>query len=94
MDEILYLSIPSTSFNALSNSRKLSPVVLPKSPVFTPVSTTSFTPFAAISRAIFTHSQMGIFLLLPRANGTVQYAQKLSHPSCTFKKLLVRSPDE
>ncbi len=37
---------------------------------------------------------MGMFRLRPRANGTVQYAQKLLHPSCTFRNDRVRSPEE
>ena len=67
MDDILNLSMPSTSFSAFSRSRKDSPVVLPKSPVFTPVKTTSLTPWAAISCAIRTTSHTGTFLLRPLA---------------------------
>ena len=83
--------MPSTSFNAFSRSRKLSPLFLPKSPVLTPVSTISRTPDAAILFASSTASAMEMLLLLPLAKGTVQYAQKLSHPSWTFRKDLVRS---
>ena len=67
MLEIRYLSMSGTSFSAFSRSRKLSPVVRPKSPVFTPVSTISFTPSAAIFRAFSTHSAMGTLRLRPRA---------------------------
>ena len=72
MDEILYLSMPSTLSRALRRSMKLSPVLFPKSPVFTPVRTISFTPDAAISSACTTMSATGMFLLLPLAYGTVQ----------------------
>ena len=72
MDDILYLSIPSTAFRALSRSRKLSPVVFPKSPVFTPVRTISLMPCEAISSACATTVSMGMFLLSPLAYGTVQ----------------------
>ena len=72
MEEIRYRSIPSTAFSAFSRSRNDSPVVRPKSPVFTPVSTISRMPEAAISRAWRTASQMGMFRLRPRAKGTVQ----------------------
>ena len=72
MDEILYLSIPSTSFRRFSRSRKDSPVVFPKSPVLTPVSTISLMPVAAISFACEMISAMGMFLLAPLAYGTVQ----------------------
>ena len=44
IEEMRYRSMPSTSFNAFSRSRKLSPVVRPKSPVLTPVMTISFCP--------------------------------------------------
>ena len=67
MEDILYRSMPSTSFRALSRSRKVSPVVLPKSPVFTPVITISFIPEAAIWRACATASDIGMFLELPLA---------------------------
>ncbi len=36
IEEILYLSMPSTSLRLRIRPKKLSPVVLPKSPVFTP----------------------------------------------------------
>ena len=86
--------MPSTPLSAFRRLRNDSPVVLPKSPVLTPVRTISFIPFAAISRACLSSSQTGMFLLRPLANGTVQYAQKLSHPSCTFRNERVRSPEE
>ena len=67
MLDMRYLSMPGTASSACSSSRKLSPVVRPKSPVFTPVSTISFTPSAAIFRAFSTHSAMGTLRLRPRA---------------------------
>ena len=81
MLEMRYLSMPFTSLRAFSRSRKVSPVLRPKSPVFTPVSTISLMPLAAISSACFTAWHIGMFRLLPLAYGTVQYAQKLLHPS-------------
>ena len=72
MDDIRYLSIPSTPSSAWSRERKLSPVLRPKSPVFTPVRTISRIPLEAISRASLTASHTGMFRLRPLANGTVQ----------------------
>ena len=51
---------------------KLSPVVFPKSPIFTPVITISFPPSAAACRACSTISSMQPLRLRPRANGIVQ----------------------
>ncbi len=67
IEEILYRSMPPTLSKAFSKSRNDSPVVRPKSPVFTPVRTISFTPSAAIASAPFTHSQIGMLRLSPRA---------------------------
>ena len=67
MEDILYLSMPSTSLRAFRRSRKLSPVLFPKSPVFTPVRTISFMPSAAISLAWATMSFIGMLRLRPLA---------------------------
>jgi hypothetical protein len=53
IDDILYRSIPSILSSFFIRSSNFSPVLLPKSPVFTPVRTTSFMPLAAISFASF-----------------------------------------
>ena len=60
-------AIPGTCDKASSRAGNVSPVVLPKSPVFTPVRTISFTPVAAISSACFTTSFIGMFRLPPLA---------------------------
>ena len=72
IEEIRKRSMPDTASSAFSRSRKVSPVLLPKSPVFTPVSTTSTMPCVAMARACSTISAMGMLRLLPRASGTVQ----------------------
>ena len=63
----------STSSNAFTSSKKFSPVVFPKSPMFTPVSTISFPPSAPPGAACFTNDSMVPLRLRPRANGMVQY---------------------
>ena len=68
-------AMPSTRSSASIRSRKVSPS-LPKSPMFTPVSTISRTPEAAISRASATVSATVPLRLRPRARGMVQKLQK------------------
>ena len=65
-------SMPSTLSKALTKSKKLSPVVLPKSPMFTPVNTISFPPSAAASSACFTSDSILGLRENPRAKGMVQ----------------------
>ena len=51
MEDIRYLSMPSTWSSAWISSKKVSPVFLPKSPILTPVITISFPPAEATSSA-------------------------------------------
>ena len=63
---------PSIWSSALSKSRKVSPVVRPKSPTLTPVRTISSPPSAMIRLASETMSTIEPFRLRPRAAGIVQ----------------------
>ena len=76
MDETRRRFKPSTFSKACNNWKKFSPVLAPKSPVFTPVSTISFMPLATISSACLTTFAMVSLRLAPRAKGMVQNEQK------------------
>ena len=68
--------MPSTLSSACTRSINFSPVVLPKSPMFTPVSTISLPPSRAASSACATSEAMVGFREKPLAYGIVQYVQK------------------
>ena len=75
IEDILNLSMPSTSLRAFIKSKKvcsLTPFLKPKSPMFTPVKTISLTPLFAISLAAFTTFSIVSERLAPRASGIVQ----------------------
>ena len=72
MDDILNRSIPSTSSNAFTKSKKVYFPLSPKSPMFTPVSTISLVPVSAMRFAFSTTFSTVSLLLAPRANGIVQ----------------------
>ena len=67
-----YLTSPFKLSNACMSSKNVSPVLRPKSPVFTPVSTISLAPLAIAFSATFIVSAIEAFRLRPRANGIVQ----------------------
>jgi hypothetical protein len=76
IEEILNRSIPSILSSAFVSSKKFSSLLCPKSPILTPVRTTSLTSVAAIFLASTMVWAILAFLLFPRANGMVQKVQK------------------
>ena len=76
IEDILNRSIPSILSSAFVSSKKFSSLPCPKSPILTPVRTTSLTSVAAIFLASIMVWAMLAFLLFPRANGMVQKVQK------------------
>ena len=66
------LLIPSTASKAFIRSKKVSFVLTPKSPMFTPVNTISFPPSLAACSAWATNEAIVGFRENPRAKGIVQ----------------------
>ena len=69
--EILNLSIPSTLSSSFISSSKVSPLLFPKSPIFTPVRTI-FAPVLAAKKACSTVFEIEAERDLPLARGIVQ----------------------
>jgi len=72
MLDILYLSICSILSNSFIRSKKVSLLCFPKSPILTPVKTTSFFPSFSNSFAFKIVFSIVSLLLLPLAKGIAQ----------------------